>query len=151
MLAQQSSVSQQSAASSIPHSGRPYYSSQGLRPPLAGSSSSAVPGPRPETMPARTPGNGGTQTGRQGASSSRMRESGRGRASALVSSREDEAAQSLVFDRMYEHLMREEAGFVGELERFLDLHEQVRRSHPINPHPHANTTRERFLHLHTSR
>lgn len=40
----------------------------------------------------------------------------------------DEAGQALAFDRMYDHLMREESGFVGELERFLDLHEQVNRN-----------------------
>ena len=32
----------------------------------------------------------------------------------------------MAFDRMYDALMSEESGFVGELERFLKMHEQIK-------------------------
>jgi hypothetical protein len=115
-------VSTTSCASSI--RARPL--SQGARPPLTGSSltTSAVRSSTNQGL-RRTTWSEGSQPlplqgdANEGSSFSRRP---RRRPGAPL----DEEQQNLAFDRMYNHLMAEETNFVGELERFLDSHEQMK-------------------------
>lgn len=124
-------LSTTSCASSI--HGRPATVS---RPPLVGSSMGASvraetqpsPGPRRQRW-SESPELTVSEAEEVRASKRTLIPEARGRPAVR-----DEEQQALVFDRMYDHLMREEEGFVGELERFLEAHETLkfRKSKQLN-------------------
>ena len=102
----------ESGTSSL-HAVRPFSISHGTRPPLAGSSSFAAQPPRPFTEQPRS----------RAEKSSQILELPQRKPPVPTRPRSrpatDETAANATFNRMYSHLMQEEAEFVGELDTLL--------------------------------
>ena len=113
----QTSFATTSCASSI----APLGVSEGARPPLVGSSTLISAAPVPSETRMMTVASRASDRVKAAPSPSRS-----AAASPSPGKPRGEAAEALAFDRMYEHVMREEQTFVSELDKFLLLHEQVK-------------------------